>query len=438
MRSETEKVLRIHHLLLAAYGDHPWHARDPVATLVSTILSQNTNDVNRDRAFDQLRDRFPTWEAVRDAPEEGLLEAIRPAGLGPTKAPRIQEVLRIISRERGQITLDFLGEMATEEARDWLTGLPGVGPKTAAIVLLFALGKPAFPVDTHVHRVSQRLGLIPQGTSREKAHQLLEEIVPPDIYYPFHLNLIEHGRAVCHARNPKHERCVLQDACEYYAALRHERNGPDHNRLRLILVRHGETVANVEGRWTGLGETELTSQGRAQVEAVAHRLGTEVRDAVAIYTSPLPRAHETARAIGRALGLKPAVVEGLREVDFGHLDGITIEEMRTHHPTIYERWKDRADGDFTWPGGDRRADFFHRVAATCDEIIARHAHGTIVVVGHGGTLRSCLSHLLPEELGAWWTYRIDNCSLTQILLEDGTVQLVALNDTAHLPEQADT
>ncbi len=216
MKHKTTKAFHIHNLLLAEYGDHPWHPSDPVASLVNTILSQNTNDVNRDVAFERLRERFPTWEEVRDAPEAELIEAIRPAGLGPTKAPRIQGALRRITEERGEIELGFLGKMEVEEARAWLLDMPGVGPKTAAIVLLFALGKPAFPVDTHVHRVTLRLGLIPEKTSREKAHKLLEEIVPADIYYAFHLNLIAHGRAVCHARNPEHERCILCDDCAYY------------------------------------------------------------------------------------------------------------------------------------------------------------------------------------------------------------------------------
>lgn len=216
MKPETQDVQRAHDLLLDEYGDRPWHPRDPVATLVNTILSQNTNDVNRDTAYGRLRGRFPTWEAVRAAPEEALVEAIRPAGLGPTKAPRIQGALQRITEQEGEITLDFLRDMSTEEARRWLTDLPGVGPKTAAIVLCFALGKPAFPVDTHVHRVSQRLGLIPEGTSREKAHDVLEEIVPEAIYYPFHLNLIAHGRAICHARSPECERCVLRRDCDYY------------------------------------------------------------------------------------------------------------------------------------------------------------------------------------------------------------------------------
>lgn len=212
------QILRIHRLLLAEYGDHPWEPSDPVATLVSAILSQNTNDANRDRAFEQMRARFPTWEAVRDAPPEELIEAVRPAGLAPTKGPRIQQALRRIGEERGEISLDFLADLPLEEARDWLRAIPGVGPKTAAIVLLFALGRPAFPVDTHIYRVAGRLGLLPPGASRNQAHYLLEQMIPPKLYYSLHLNLIAHGRAVCHARNPAHERCVLRDACAFYAA----------------------------------------------------------------------------------------------------------------------------------------------------------------------------------------------------------------------------
>lgn len=218
---DTTAVLTIHRRLLAEYGDHPWHPRDPVATLVSTIISQNTNDANRDVAFAQLLARFPTWEAVRDAPLSELIEVLRPAGLAPTKAPRIQNALRYITTTQGRITLDFLRDMELEEARAWLLGIPGVGPKTAAIVLLFALGKPAFPVDTHIHRVTRRLGLIPERTDREKAHRLLEAIVPPEAYYAFHLNLIAHGRAVCLARAPRCARCVLKEECAYYARTTH-------------------------------------------------------------------------------------------------------------------------------------------------------------------------------------------------------------------------
>lgn len=219
MEPKTEDVLSAHRTLREEYGGHQWHPRDPVSTLVSTIISQNTNDTNRDRAMERLQERFPTWEEVRDAPEETVVDAIRPAGLGPTKAPRIQGALRRITEKEGDISLDFLRDLTAEEARDWLTDLPGVGPKTAAIVLCFALGKPAFPVDTHVHRVSGRLGLIPEGTSREKAHDVLEQIVPEKIYYPFHLNLIAHGRAICHSRNPECERCVVRESCNYYASV---------------------------------------------------------------------------------------------------------------------------------------------------------------------------------------------------------------------------
>jgi endonuclease III len=218
MKSEPEGIFEIHHLLLQEYGHHLWEASDPVETLVSTILSQNTNDVNRDRAFLQLRARLPSWDAVRNAPLETLVDAVRPAGLAPTKAPRIQGALDRIAEERGEISLDFLSDMPLNDARRWLLEIPGVGPKTAAIVLLFSLGLPAFPVDTHVHRVTRRLGLIPQSVSREKAHELLEQLIPTELYYPFHINLIEHGRAVCHSRKPECARCLLQDYCDYYTA----------------------------------------------------------------------------------------------------------------------------------------------------------------------------------------------------------------------------
>jgi endonuclease-3 len=208
-------ALQIHQRLLAEYGDHPWYPRDPVATLISAILSQNTNDRNRDLAFAQMVERFPTWKAVRDAPLPALIEALRPAGLAPTKAPRIQNALRHITSVQGRISLDFLEDMELEEARAWLLGIPGVGPKTAAIVLLFALGRPAFPVDTHVHRVARRLGLIPEHTGREQAHLLLERLVPAEAYYAFHLNLIAHGRAVCRARAPRCAQCVLKSWCAY-------------------------------------------------------------------------------------------------------------------------------------------------------------------------------------------------------------------------------
>lgn len=211
------KITLIQRRLLERYGDHPWHPHgDPLGELVNTILSQNTNDRNRDRAFEQLREQFPTWEAVRDAPSEDIINSIRPAGLAPSKGPRIQSALKRITQDQGELSLEFLRNLPLENARAWLLALNGVGPKTAAIVLLFALGRPAFPVDTHVHRVTRRLGIIPQNTSREKAHLLMESLVAPSLYYVFHINLIEHGRHTCKARNPQCAECVLQTLCAYY------------------------------------------------------------------------------------------------------------------------------------------------------------------------------------------------------------------------------
>jgi endonuclease-3 len=184
---------------------------------VSTILSQNTYDVNRDRAFRRLRERFPSWEAVRDADLEAVKESIAISGLANHKGPAIQRALRYISEERGELSLEWLKEVPVEEAKAWLTAIKGVGPKTAAIVLLFSLGRPAFPVDTHVHRVTGRLGLIGPKVSREQAHTLLEELLPEDLYYAFHLNVIRHGREVCAARDPQCDACVLADVCDYYA-----------------------------------------------------------------------------------------------------------------------------------------------------------------------------------------------------------------------------
>lgn len=219
-RASTADITEIHRQLRDLYGD-PLHRPDgdPLSALVNTILSQNTNDRNRDVAFAALRAQFPAWEAVRDAPTDAVIDAIRPAGLAPTKGPNIQAALRQITTERGELSLDFLETLPLEDARQWLTKLNGVGPKTAAIVLLFALGRPAFPVDTHVHRVTRRLGLIPENTSREKAHTLLEALVPPELYWTLHLNLIEHGRRVCHARKPACGECPLCAQCAYYQAL---------------------------------------------------------------------------------------------------------------------------------------------------------------------------------------------------------------------------
>lgn len=218
MPEETpaRRALQIHQRLLDVYGQPVWrNPLPPVDELVSTILSQNTNDVNRDRAFDALCRFFPSWEQVRDAPQEAVIQAIRPAGLANQKGPRIQEVLRAITAERGSLDLAFLQKLPLEEARAWLTKFKGVGPKTAAIVLLFSLGRPAFPVDTHIYRVTGRLGLRPEKMTVEEAHPHLEALFLPETYYAGHLNIIRLGREVCQARKPNCPVCPLQSLCDY-------------------------------------------------------------------------------------------------------------------------------------------------------------------------------------------------------------------------------
>lgn len=202
--------------LLIFYGTPLW--RDPlppVDELVSTILSQNTNDVNRDRAFNALVRRFPDWDAVRAAPEEEIIEAVRIAGLANQKGPRIKAVLNQIHDEVGSLDLSFLSDLPLEEARAWLLRFKGVGRKTAAIVLQFALGRPAFPVDTHIYRVSGRLGLRPPGMDVEKTHMLMEELIDPADYYAGHLNLIRLGRETCHPRKPDCPHCPVRQFCLY-------------------------------------------------------------------------------------------------------------------------------------------------------------------------------------------------------------------------------
>ncbi len=207
---------QVHRRLLDAFGEPTWrNPLPPVDELVSTILSQNTNDTNRDRAFEALRRRYPTWEQVRDADPRSVTETIRPAGLANQKGPRIQQVLQEIASERGSLDLSFLKELPIEEARAWLMKFKGVGPKTAAIVLLFSLGRPAFPVDTHIYRVTGRLGLRPEKMTVEETHQHLEGLFPPETYYAAHLNIIRLGREICAARKPLCERCPLREMCAF-------------------------------------------------------------------------------------------------------------------------------------------------------------------------------------------------------------------------------
>ncbi len=213
-------ALKTHQVLLKEYGSPTWRPHlTPVGELVSTILSQNTTDINRDIAYESLREKFPTWEDVRDAPEELVISAIKIAGLANQKGPAIQNALRVMTEERGKIELDFLKFETSQAASDWLVKLKGVGPKTAAIVLLFSLDLPAFPVDTHVHRVTGRLGIRPENMTANKAHSFLAEQFPVDSYYPVHLNLIRLGREICLARKPQCQKCPLRSFCQYYENL---------------------------------------------------------------------------------------------------------------------------------------------------------------------------------------------------------------------------
>lgn len=212
------RATKIHQRLLEHFGEPVLrNPLPPLEEMVSTILSQNTNDANRDKAFRSLRERFPTWEQVRDAAPEEVIRAIRSAGLANQKGPRIQNALEKITALRGVLELDFLRDYSSREALDWLMQFKGVGSKTASIVLLFSLGKPAFPVDTHIHRITGRLGLRPLKMSAEKAHTHLAEQFPENAFYAAHLNLIRLGREICQARKPKCEVCPLQEMCAYYA-----------------------------------------------------------------------------------------------------------------------------------------------------------------------------------------------------------------------------
>lgn len=216
MNPLAKRAVKVHEKLIEFYGEPIWRdPMPPVHELVCTILSQNTNDVNRDRAFNLLRAKFPTWEEVRDAQTKDVIETIRPAGLANQKGPRIQQVLKAITEERGNMDLSFLKEMPVEDARKWLTKFNGVGPKTAAIVLCFSLGMPAFPVDTHVYRVTGRIGLRPEKMTVEQAHPHLESLFPPETYYAAHLNIIRLGREICTARKAMCEKCPIVKLCDY-------------------------------------------------------------------------------------------------------------------------------------------------------------------------------------------------------------------------------
>ena len=216
IQEHRARLVQVQERLRHRFGTPTWHVKLPaVDELVCTILSQNTNDINRDKAFQALKERYPDWEAVRDADPAELQYVIRIAGLANQKGPNIQAALRNITEERGKIDLDWLREKDPEEARKWLVKLRGVGPKTAAIVMVFALGMPAFPVDTHIYRVTGRIGLRPRDLDISKTHAYMEQIADPADFGSLHLNLINLGREICQARKPKCPICPIIDLCQY-------------------------------------------------------------------------------------------------------------------------------------------------------------------------------------------------------------------------------
>ena len=213
-----EKAGIVFDRLMEHWGPPDWNTLPAIDELVNTIISQNTNDRNRDVAFAKLKETYPDWDAVRDAPVENVIECIRNAGLANQKAPRIQNVLRAVSEAAPDYDLSFLKEKSPEEARNWLTSFQGVGLKTASIVMVFSLGMPAFPVDTHIYRVTGRLGLRPAKMDIDQTHMLMPDLFDPADYGTAHVNLILLGRRLCDARKPKCSACFLSDICDYFNA----------------------------------------------------------------------------------------------------------------------------------------------------------------------------------------------------------------------------
>ncbi|MHA2025299.1 MAG: endonuclease III domain-containing protein [Candidatus Thorarchaeota archaeon] len=215
------KAKKVCDILIRYYGKVVSSRKlPPLDELVMTILSQHTNDVNMFRAFEALKERFPTWEEVLDAPQDEVALFIKSSGMYNLKAKRIQAALREIHNRVGKLDLSLLETMEIEKAKKWLTSLHGVGPKTAAIVLLFSFERPVLPVDTHVWRVTKRLGIIGEKVSREKAHVLLEKYMPRSCIPSLNKNLVRHGREVCKALNPRCDECFLSHLCVYYDSLK--------------------------------------------------------------------------------------------------------------------------------------------------------------------------------------------------------------------------
>jgi endonuclease-3 len=214
-----EKAQTVYERLVALYGAQPLvPRREPMHELISTILSHRTTQENEDVAYRNMWKRFGSWEAIRDAPVDELTEALSPANYPEVKAPYIKGALERIFAERGEASLEFLRDMPVEQALDWLMSLPGVGIKTASLVLLFCFGKPVMPVDTHVHRVSQRVGLIGPKVTPNAAHALLLGLLPPDPYvlFNFHIANLKHGQRICLWGTPHCGHCPLTDICNWY------------------------------------------------------------------------------------------------------------------------------------------------------------------------------------------------------------------------------
>lgn len=223
---QSARAIDVYNRMGEAYGIRPWYRRrNPMHELISTILSHRTNGANEDKAFDQMWARFGSWQAIADAPAEAIAVEIAPANYPEVKAPRIKAVLQRIIAERGEPSIEFLEDMPIDEAMAWLTALPGVGPKTATLVLLFCFHKPVLPVDTHVHRVSGRIGLIGPRATADQAHDILLAMLPHDatLLWNFHHNMLKHGQRICIWGNPRCEKCVLRQMCDY--AREHGRDG---------------------------------------------------------------------------------------------------------------------------------------------------------------------------------------------------------------------